>query len=66
VRRANARGQEVALLCDASLRRALRHSLARALHDLAVISYQEIPTDTLMEPVAVVRPEDVAGGRSSE
>ncbi|MBA4065299.1 MAG: flagellar biosynthesis protein FlhA [Isosphaera sp.] len=62
VRRANARGQEVALLCDASLRRALRHSLARALHDLAVIAYQEIPTDTLMEPVAVIRPEDVTGG----
>jgi flagellar biosynthesis protein FlhA len=61
IRKANARGVEVALLCDGSLRRALRHSLARALHDLAVISYQEIPNDTLMEPVAVIRAEDLTG-----
>jgi flagellar biosynthesis protein FlhA len=65
VRKAQARGQEVALLCDASLRRAVRHALARALHDLVVISYQEIPTDLLMEPVAVIRPEDLAGGGPS-
>src|SRR5262249_35304474 len=42
MRRSQARGHDVALLCDSSLRRALRHALARALHDLAVISYQEI------------------------
>lgn len=65
VRKASARGQEVALLCDASLRRAVRNALARALHDLSVISYQEIPTDLLMEPVAVIRPEDIAGGGPS-
>jgi flagellar biosynthesis protein FlhA len=59
LRKANARGYEVALLCDASLRRAVRHSLSRALHDLVVVSYQEIPTDLLMEPVAVVRPEEL-------
>ena len=59
LRKANARGYEVALLCDASLRRAVRHSLSRALHDLVVVSYQEIPTDLLMEPVAVIRPEEL-------
>jgi flagellar biosynthesis protein FlhA len=62
LRKANARGYEVALLCDASLRRAIRHSLVRALPDLIVISYQEIPNDLLMEPVAVIRMEEVAGG----
>jgi flagellar biosynthesis protein FlhA len=63
LRKASARGYEVALLCDASLRRALRHSLSRALTELVVVSYQEIPTDLLMEPVAVIRPEElVAGG----
>ncbi|MBY0459423.1 MAG: flagellar biosynthesis protein FlhA, partial [Gemmataceae bacterium] len=61
LRRAAARGYEVALLCDGSLRRAVRHSLARALHDLSVISYQEIPTDLLMEPVAVIRPDELTG-----
>lgn len=65
VRKATARGHEVALLCDASLRRAVRHALARALHDLVVISYQEIPTDLLMEPVAVIRPEDLTGSGPS-
>ena len=65
VRKANARGHEVALLCDASLRRAVRHSVARSLHDLTVVSYQEIPTDLLMEPVAVIRPEDLTGGVST-
>jgi flagellar biosynthesis protein FlhA len=66
LRKANARGYEVALLCDASLRRAVRHSLSRALSDLVVISYQEIPNDLLMEPVAVIRPEElVATGPSA-
>jgi flagellar biosynthesis protein FlhA len=57
--RAAARGFEVALLGDSSIRRAVRNALARALNDLAVISYQEIPTDMLMEPVAVIRPEEL-------
>lgn len=53
------RGQEVALLCDTSVRRPLRQALVRALPDLAVIAYQEIPADILMEPVAIIRPEDL-------
>jgi flagellar biosynthesis protein FlhA len=66
LRKASARGYEVTLLCDASLRRAVRHSLARALSDLVVVSYQEIPTDLLMEPVAVIRPEElIASGPSA-
>jgi flagellar biosynthesis protein FlhA len=65
VRKANARGHEIALLCDASLRRAVRHAVARSLHDLTVVSYQEIPTDLLMEPVAVIRPDDLTGGAST-
>jgi flagellar biosynthesis protein FlhA len=64
-RKANARGHEVTLLCDASLRRSIRHAVARSLHDLTVVSYQEIPTDLLMEPVAVIRPDDLTGGAST-
>jgi flagellar biosynthesis protein FlhA len=59
-RAATGRGHEVALLCDGSLRRPLRHALARSVGDLSVIAYQEIPTDLLMEPAAVIRPEDLA------
>ncbi|QEL13317.1 flagellar biosynthesis protein FlhA [Limnoglobus roseus] len=57
--RAAQRGIEVALLCDSSLRRAMRNALSRTLNDLAVISYQEIPTDMLMEPVAMIRLEEL-------
>ena len=53
-------GKEVALLTDASLRRPLRHALARSLAELSVISYQEIPTDLGLQPVALIRPEDVS------
>ncbi len=65
VRRAAARGQDVALLCDTSLRRALHNSLSRTLPDLAVIAYQEIPADLLMDPVAVIRPEDLVSSGPS-
>ena len=65
IRKAGARGYEVALLCDSSLRRAVRHALSRALGDLSVIAFQEIPTDMLMEPVAVIRPEDLLGGTAN-
>jgi flagellar biosynthesis protein FlhA len=59
-RKAGARGQDVALLTDTSLRRALRHALARSLPDLAVIAYQEVPGDLLLEPAALIKPEDLA------
>ncbi len=65
VRRAVSRGQDVALLCDTSLRRALHASLARTLPDLAVVAYQEIPADLLMDPVAVIRPEDLVSSGPS-
>ncbi|HTU89396.1 MAG TPA: flagellar biosynthesis protein FlhA, partial [Gemmataceae bacterium] len=62
-RKTTARGQEVALLTDASLRRPLRHALQRGMPDLAVIAFQEVPGDLLLEPAALLRPEDLAGAR---
>jgi flagellar biosynthesis protein FlhA len=59
-RKAAARNQEAALLTDAPLRRPLRHALARSLPDLAVLAYGEVPADLLLEPAAMVRPEDLA------
>jgi flagellar biosynthesis protein FlhA len=59
-RRATAKGQEVALLADASLRRPLRQAVARSLPDLAVVAYQEVPGDLLLEPAALIKPEDLA------
>lgn len=60
LKKANARGYEVPLLCDGSIRRGVRHAMARALTDLSVVAYQEIPTDLLMEPVTVIRPNELA------
>jgi len=60
-RKATLRGQEVALLADSAIRRILRHTLARALPDLAVIAYQEVPTDMILEPVAILKLEDIVG-----
>jgi flagellar biosynthesis protein FlhA len=58
-RKATARNQEVALLTDTSLRRAIRHMLGRSLPELAVIAYQEIPADLLMTAEYMLRPEDL-------
>lgn len=63
-RKATARGQDIALLTDASLRRPLRHALVRGMPDLAVIAFQEVPGDLLLEPAAMIRPEDLGGARS--
>ncbi|MDW7995579.1 MAG: flagellar biosynthesis protein FlhA [Gemmatales bacterium] len=58
-RRAVAQGQEVALLCDQSIRRPLRQALLRSLPDLGVITYAEIPTNLTLHPVAMLRLEDM-------
>jgi flagellar biosynthesis protein FlhA len=59
-RKATAAGKEVALLTDGVLRRPMRHAIVRSLADLAVIAYQEIPNDLLLESEALVRLEDVS------
>jgi flagellar biosynthesis protein FlhA len=59
-RKANARGQEVALLTDAGLRRTMRQALARSLPELSVIAYQEVPSDLLLDAAAMLKPEDLA------
>jgi flagellar biosynthesis protein FlhA len=65
-RKAAAQGGEIALLADTSLRRALRQALVRSVPDLAVIAYQEIPSDLLLEPLAMLRPEELVGTRGEE
>ena len=65
-RKANTRGQDVALLTDATLRRPLRQALARALPDLSVIAYAEVPGDLPVEPAAVIKAEEVAVGTPAQ
>ena len=58
-RKANTAGHEVALLCDAPLRRPIRRAVERALNELSVIAYNEVPTDTQIHAVGMIRHEDV-------
>jgi flagellar biosynthesis protein FlhA len=51
--------EPLALLTDRSLRRLVRRAIDRSLPELSVIAYTEIPSDLMIEPVAMVRPEDV-------
>ena len=65
-RKWTARGQEMAILTDTTLRRPLRHALARSLPDLAVVAYPEVPNNLLLEPVAMLKPEDLQTARPEE
>jgi flagellar biosynthesis protein FlhA len=58
-RRASFAGKETALLTDTTLRRPLRQTLARSLPELAVIAYQEVPTDFILQPVALIKLDDL-------
>jgi flagellar biosynthesis protein FlhA len=57
--KAAAAGDEVAVLTDRQLRRPLRRTIQRALPDLAVIAYTEIPSDMLMNAVTMIRRDEV-------
>ena len=58
-RKSHLAGKEVALLTDTVLRRPLRLALLRSLAELSVIAYQEIPADVGLQPVALIRPEEI-------
>jgi len=57
--KAGVQDQPAALLTDGPLRRMTRHAVERALPHLAVVAYTEIPGDLLIEPVAMLRLEEV-------
>jgi flagellar biosynthesis protein FlhA len=59
-RKSHLAGKDVAVLTDTALRRPLRNALVRSLADLSVIAYQEIPVDIGLQPVALIRPEDIS------
>ncbi len=59
LRKAVAADQEVAVAVEKQLRRPLRSLLVRALPDLAVIAYSEIPRELRLDTVAVITPEQL-------
>ncbi|MCA9186637.1 MAG: FHIPEP family type III secretion protein [Planctomycetales bacterium] len=57
--KASVDGHEFAVLTDRPLRRALRNAIERSLPDLQVIAYTEVPRDLQIDPVAVVRKQEI-------
>ncbi len=55
------KNESVALLVDSSLRHAMRQTIQRSLPQISIISYSEIPCDLMIEPVAVIRDDEVFG-----
>ena len=53
--KSHAEGKEIGLLSDTTLRRPLRYAIARALPDLQVVAYTEVPSDLMIEPVSIIR-----------
>ncbi|MCY2989206.1 MAG: flagellar biosynthesis protein FlhA [Planctomycetota bacterium] len=58
-RDASARRRETALLVDSVLRRPMKQLLLRALPDIAVIAYSEVPNDVMLEPEVIIKPEEI-------
>ena len=56
---ASVKSGSTAVLVDSSLRFAFRNTLHRSLPHISIIAYGEIPHDLLIEPVAVVRHDEV-------
>lgn len=54
--------EPLAILADRGLRRAVRRLLGSAAPQIGVISYQELPEDVALEPIAVIRIPDVNFG----
>ncbi len=58
---ASMKNQPAAVLVDSSIRRALRQTVHRSLPEVSIVAYHEIPPDLLIEPVTVIRNDDVFG-----
>ena len=56
---ASLKNAPAAALVDSSIRRAMRQTLNRSLPKLSFIAYTEIPSDLLIEPISMVRYDQV-------
>jgi flagellar biosynthesis protein FlhA len=63
---ASVKNEPAAALVDSTIRRALRLTTVRSLPSVSFVAYNEIPTDLLIEPVAIIRYQDVFGPRETE
>jgi len=57
---------DAALIMDRKLRRPLKKLLVRALPDLGLLSYSEVPTDMMLHPLGMVRTSAVFEDQAAE
>ncbi len=55
--------EDTALLIDTSIRHCVWKQINRALPDVRVIAYQEIPSDLLLEPVDLIELDELEPGK---
>jgi flagellar biosynthesis protein FlhA len=58
---ASMKNEPVAVLVDSAFRLAMRQTVYRSLAQVSIIAYSEIPGDLLIEPVTVVRDDEIFG-----
>lgn len=58
-RKAVLQGRELALISESSMRKTFRMLFAKSVPDLNVISFQEIPSDVLMNADVVIKTQDL-------
>ena len=57
--RASMKNEPTAVLVDSSLRLAMRQTVHRSLPQVAIVSYSEIPGELMIEPVTIIREEEI-------
>ncbi len=62
---ASVKSEPAAALVDSTIRRALRLTTQRSLPNVSFVAYNEIPNDLLIEPVSMIRHQEVFGGAQS-
>lgn len=56
---ASMKDEPAAVLVDSAIRYAMRQTVHRSLPQVSILAYNEIPSDLLIEPVAIIRDQDV-------
>jgi flagellar biosynthesis protein FlhA len=58
---ASMKDEPAAILVDSAIRWSMRQTIHRSLPQVSIVAYNEIPGDLLIEPVTILRHQDVFG-----
>lgn len=63
---ASMKDEPAAVLVDSSIRWAMRQTVHRSLPQVSIVAYSEIPAELLIEPVAILREQEVFESHASQ